>query len=231
VTVPFAGGYQITQLFGVNSDYYRQFGLAGHEGLDLVPRDGDLAIHCVEDGVVTKDIDDPIAGKSYGIYVVVLSAPSRRNWYYCHMAENYVAQGRAVRRGDVLGKMGNTGNTTGPHLHLGVKNTDASGNTLNANDGFYGFVDPLPVVAALDQAANDPVAQAARARAEAAKPWMPVNNTAALWKFAQSHGLQDQQTDELTLTYNGEQYIVQVFNRGIVYCKVGEYDKISVIPK
>ncbi|MBI4670512.1 MAG: hypothetical protein HY741_02430 [Chloroflexi bacterium] len=63
------------------------------------------------------------------------------------------------------------------------------------------------------------------------KPWMPVNNTAALWKFAKANGLQDQQTDELSMTFNGEQYIVQVFNLGIVYVKVGDWGNIKVIPK
>lgn len=62
-------------------------------------------------------------------------------------------------------------------------------------------------------------------------PWMPVNNTAALWKFAKAHGLQDQQTDELPLTYDGAQYIVQVFNLGIVYVKVGDWGNIKIIPK
>jgi hypothetical protein len=62
-------------------------------------------------------------------------------------------------------------------------------------------------------------------------PWMPVNNTAALWKFAKANGLQDQQTDELNMTYNGDPYIVQVFNLGIVYVKVGDWGNIKVIPK
>jgi hypothetical protein len=62
-------------------------------------------------------------------------------------------------------------------------------------------------------------------------PWMPVNNTAALWKFAKANGLQDQQTDELMLTFNGSDYIVQVFNLGIVYVKVGDWGNVKVIPK
>ncbi len=62
-------------------------------------------------------------------------------------------------------------------------------------------------------------------------PWMPVNNTAALWKFAKQNDLQDQQTDELPFTYNGEKYIAQVFNLGILYVKVGDWNTIRVIPK
>jgi len=74
------------------------------------------------------------------------------------------------------------------------------------------------------------LAQAALAAAKS-KPWMPVNNQAALWRFAQVNGLQDQQTDELSMTFNGENYLVQVFNLGIVYVKVGEWGNIKVIPK
>jgi hypothetical protein len=62
-------------------------------------------------------------------------------------------------------------------------------------------------------------------------PWMPVNNTAALWQYAQQHGLEDQQTDEIHFTYNGAPYLAQVFNRGIVYVKVGDWGNIMVIPK
>lgn len=62
-------------------------------------------------------------------------------------------------------------------------------------------------------------------------PWMPVNNQAALWRFAKAQGLQDQQTDELHVTYDGTEYIVQVFNLGVVYCRVGDWGNIKVIRK
>ncbi len=62
-------------------------------------------------------------------------------------------------------------------------------------------------------------------------PWMPVNNTAALWKFAKAHNLQDQQTNEIPFTYNGQAYLAQVFNLGIVYVKVGDWGNIKFIPK
>jgi hypothetical protein len=61
--------------------------------------------------------------------------------------------------------------------------------------------------------------------------WMPVNNGAALWNFAKANGLQDQQTDEMTVTINGEEYLLQVFNLGIVYAKVGDWGNIKVIRK
>jgi hypothetical protein len=68
----------------------------------------------------------------------------------------------------------------------------------------------------------------ARARAV---PWMPVNNGAALWNFAKAMGLQDQQTDELTAVINGQEYVLQVFNLGIVYARKGDWGNIKVIRK
>ncbi len=76
-----------------------------------------------------------------------------------------------------------------------------------------------------------PTLEEAALAAAKAVPWMPVNNTAALWQFAKAHNLQDQQTDEIPFTYNGQQYLVQVFNLGIVYVKVGDWGNIKIIPK
>ena len=88
----------------------------------------------------------------------------------------------------------------------------------------------MPRTAAQPPAPGQSLEDAVRARAQSV-PWMPVNNQAALWKFAQAHGLQDQQTDELPLTYNGEDYIVQVFNLGIVYVQVGDWGNVHVLQK
>lgn len=224
--IPFSGGATLTQGFGENPQNYQQFGLNGHEGLDFIPRDADKQVYAVESGTVVSDVDDPVQGKSYGTNVVVLVPANRRLWTYAHLAQNFVSKGEKVLRGQVIGIMGDTGNTTGPHLHLGLRLADAAGNPLNHGNGFKGFVDPAPVVrllTGLEQAVLD--------RANAAKPWMPVNNTAALWRFAQAHGLQDQQTDEIPFIHNGANYIAQVFNKGVVYVKVGDWGNIKFIPK
>ncbi len=72
--------------------------------------------------------------------------------------------------------------------------------------------------------------QAALAAAKSV-PWMPVNNQSALWSYARANGLQDQQTDEVKFVYNGENYIVQVFNDGIVYVKEGDWANMQLIRK
>lgn len=224
--IPFAGGSIQTQAFGVNPDRYQPFGLKGHEGLDLVAQGTDKQVHAVESGIVVRDVDDPVQGKNYGINVVIFAATPRRLWTFAHLAENYVSVGDRVLRGQPLGLMGATGNTTGPHLHLGLRSTDPNGNPLNTGNGFLGFIDPAPILTLLTG-----LEQAVLDRANAAKPWMPVNNQAALWRFAQAQGLQDQQTDEIPMTFSGVNYVVQVFNKGIVYVQVGDWGNIKFFPK
>jgi murein DD-endopeptidase MepM/ murein hydrolase activator NlpD len=224
--LPFSNGATLTQGFGENPQNYEQFGLKGHEGLDYIPVGSDKTVLAVESGNVISDTDDPILGKEYGNNIVIYVPANRRLWTYAHLAQNTVSKGDKVQRGQPIGIMGDTGNTTGPHLHIGLRQADVSGNPLNTDNGFKGFIDPSLVIAQLTG-----LEQAVLNRANAAKPWMPVNNTAALWKFAQSRGLQDQQTDEIPFTYNGEQYIAQVFNKGIVYVKVGDWGNIKFIPK
>lgn len=224
--IPFSGGAILTQSYGEHPENYAQFGLNGHEGLDYVAKGDDKTVYAVESGIVTVDFDDPVKGKAYGIHVVVYSGINRRLWYYAHLSENRVSHGDRVLRGQPLGTMGATGHVTGPHLHIGLRLTDPAGTPINTGNGFKGFVDPAPVLNLLNGLEG-----AVLDRANAARPWMPVNNTAALWRFAQANGLQDQQTDEIPFTFEGESFIAQVFNRGIVYVKVGDWNNVRFVPK
>ena len=63
MNIPFASGNNITQKYSERPDYYKQFKLAGHEGIDIVPMNAqDLDVQCIEEGVVVKDLDDPKSG-------------------------------------------------------------------------------------------------------------------------------------------------------------------------
>ena len=140
-TVPFAGGVRETQPFGVNNYGvdYRQWGLSGHNGNDIVPLKGSWDVLSVDDGVVVRDEDIPKDG--YGNYVTVWNQAKNIAYQYAHLEINNVQIGQTIKKGQKLGTMGNTGFSTGPHLHLAKYDTDANGMRLNTGNGFVGAVD------------------------------------------------------------------------------------------
>lgn len=148
--VPFKGGYKITQGYGENPDYYKQFGLKSHEGVDLIPEDSDWDVYAIEGGEVVRDVDDPRIGGAYGNLVVILNRETRRAWWYAHNVNNMVSIGDVIKAGQKIARMGATGNVTGPHLHLGLRKSDKNGNALNTNNGNLGFIDPIPVMKELE---------------------------------------------------------------------------------
>ena len=139
----FRSKFKVTQGFGVNSDYYKKFGLKAHEGIDLIPTGSVWDILCPEDGVVVRDVDDAPTGKNYGKNFTIWHPNSHRASQYCHLNSNNIKVGDLVKVGQVLGIMGDTGNTQGAHLHLNLFHVDDNGYRLNKDNGFLGGVDPL----------------------------------------------------------------------------------------
>lgn len=150
---PFRSKYQVTQKFANNPAYYGQFGLKGHEGLDVIPTGTVWDVLCLEDGVVVLDDDvvGSLASDPYGKVVTVWHPAINKATMYCHLQENYVVLGQLVKKGDKIGTMGSTGNSTGAHLHLNLFNTDANGVRQNRDNGFLGGIDPEPWLEETDQ--------------------------------------------------------------------------------
>lgn len=95
------------------------FGQAGgrwsnlHTGIDF-PVDRGTPVRAVTDGVVRTEFN-----RAYG-NMVILTAPDGTETWYCHLTRAKVVSG-PVKAGDVIAYSGNSGNSTGPHLHLEVR--------------------------------------------------------------------------------------------------------------
>lgn len=65
-----------------------------------------------------------------GIWIGVYHSASDVKSIYAHLSQAFVTIGQVINTGQLIGKSGNTGNSTGPHLHLGIKDgpyTDTAG--------------------------------------------------------------------------------------------------------
>jgi murein DD-endopeptidase MepM/ murein hydrolase activator NlpD len=120
---------RISSPFGTRRYYGRSTGGGFHDGIDYEGKIGE-PIHAAADGVINHQ------GWyfQYGRTVKITHADSFET-LYAHMSrfETSLAPGSHVKKGDVIGYVGSTGRSTGPHLHFSVI---VSGK----------FVDPAPYV-------------------------------------------------------------------------------------
>lgn len=135
----FQSDFPVTQVYGANPDYYGQFGLAGHEGVDYGTPNGTPFI-APFDGIILRDTFND---KDYGNFTVVWDPTQLCAVWFCHLQDVTTIAGVKVTKGEILGHTNNTGNTTGPHCHVNFVETDALGNRLNTTNGFQGFLNIL----------------------------------------------------------------------------------------
>lgn len=112
---------RITSVYGIRKKTRPQTGYLGtriHLGIDYGMVTG-TPIKSIQDGVIEKISWNTMLGK----YIII-----RHNGYnnsykslYGHLSKaDYNRVGDFVRRGDIIAKSGNTGRTTGPHLHMAI---------------------------------------------------------------------------------------------------------------
>jgi murein DD-endopeptidase MepM/ murein hydrolase activator NlpD len=103
-------GYRLSAGFGLAGPLWE----SSHTGLDFsAPSGTDLV--AVADATVTEVAD---AGP-YGLRTILTLEDGTDVWY-CHQLVALVSPGESVEIGEVIGLVGSTGNSTGPHLHLEV---------------------------------------------------------------------------------------------------------------
>lgn len=137
--LPFTGQFKVNLLYGVKGDYKNPQKI--HTGIDLkgVP-DSNTNIYSVCDGIVK------FAGPSddYGNYVKIIDSVTGKVFLFAHLKSYTVKAGDIVSRATIIGEMGNTGNSTGPHLHLEMRTpADIYGQQENPAPYIMGISNPI----------------------------------------------------------------------------------------
>ncbi|WP_053638541.1 M23 family metallopeptidase [Streptomyces sp. NRRL F-4707] len=110
------------------SAYYGQAGInwmSVHTGIDF-PVSYGTKVMAATDGTVRTQYNS-----AYGNMMIVTAKDGTETWY-CHLSSYQVPSGTTVKAGDAIAFSGNSGNSTGPHLHFEVR------------PGGGSSIDPLP---------------------------------------------------------------------------------------
>ena len=86
-----------------------------HKGIDIAADMGDNIVAADEGTVIFSGTQE-----SYGKVIII----DHQNGYttrYAHCSKLYAKKGECVGRGDLIAAVGNTGNSTGPHLHFEIR--------------------------------------------------------------------------------------------------------------
>lgn len=110
----------VTQRFGKTSASKRLYTSGSHNGADFGALVGTPVKSALEGVVIGTGNTDLVKGcYSFGKWVMV-KHPNGLSTVYAHLSLIKAIEGQSVATGDVIGYSGNTGYSTGPHLHLGV---------------------------------------------------------------------------------------------------------------
>ena len=141
-------------LFGARPEVYAQFDLLGHNGLDMVAARG-TKIYASHDGWI---IEQTSKETGYGLRITQRVEADGKYYMliYGHMERlekpeditwNWNSKSYPVKAGQVIGYVDSTGFSTGDHLHFGLFEMDSNGNRLNYNNGYFGAINPAPLMA------------------------------------------------------------------------------------
>ena len=157
----------------MNSPLYGKFRVSqkykgeSHKGIDLVGIDS-KEIHSTIDGIVEAarwDVKSGTAGinTSYGMgqYVRIKAENTNYRYYFGHMSQILATAGQKVKKGDVIGIEGGTGNATGSHVHYEIRQTTSNTTFLNVSE-MSGIPNQLGIYEQVGAAVSDPAFEAAK---------------------------------------------------------------------
>lgn len=121
-------------------EFYKSFGMTAHGGYDFGCPEGTPIFFDVDDVdnayVLNTEIDN--AG-GLGINIITESKEGTFKHRYWHLSKFGCKAGNKVFKGDLIGWTGNTGRSTGAHLHRDVKEME-NGVIKNRNNGTFGTI-------------------------------------------------------------------------------------------
>ena len=97
---------------GLSNDFGDRRRGGPHQGIDMPANSGTPVA-----AVLTGRVADVVRGGWMG-RGIILRDTAGNEWWYAHLSSTYVSRGEGVSAGQVLGRVGCSGNCTGPHLHF-----------------------------------------------------------------------------------------------------------------
>lgn len=135
---PFNGTHPVASHFGeipvenTLKQKYKEWGIKGHHGIDFKLPLGTKVVATDSGNVVQAGNNN-----DFGISVTL-----EHGWgmsFYAHLKETHVSLDQQIKTGQIIGLSGQSGFTTGAHLHFGIKPLKP-----DLNNGYLGFIDPTP---------------------------------------------------------------------------------------
>ncbi|MUG45993.1 M23 family metallopeptidase [Paenibacillus woosongensis] len=115
---------RLTSNFGYRTDPFTGKA-AFHAGIDIAGKIGDPVYAVAAGKVIAAE-----SNRSRGKYIIIQHPNGLQSWYM-HLSEIKVSEGDTVKKGQTIAKMGNSGRSTGPHLHFEIVKGDKKVNPLS----------------------------------------------------------------------------------------------------
>lgn len=138
LSLPFSSNFEISTRFGeayedqgLVEQVIQMLNLSGHDGVDFAVAEGEPVLAVEAGEVIFSGEGD------YGLTVIL-----QHSWgqtFYGHLRSLNVEIGAKVEAGAKIAEAGQTGISTGPHLHFGLRPLEP-----DLNNGYNGMIDPLP---------------------------------------------------------------------------------------
>lgn len=185
MTNPFEG-YRLTSPFGYRIspvDQVRRF----HRGVDLVISPPNGQIKAFTSGLVLH-AKMGVIGSGFGNMGIVVAIRDMHGYLhvYAHLSSAAVREGQQVQQGQVIGRQGSTGSSTGPHLHYEIRKSSSPSYGYTPTEA--GVVEPtqylIDYYTAIEPGKENPVAQ--ERDIHVVSPWAEKD-----WKEAQANGYFD----------------------------------------